>query len=141
MSEPDEAFLELAAQLGLPLSRLVSLSKSGFIRRHPQHAVVFNATIANAAGERLWWGDVDLTVDEEALHRLAQRAGFDFFVHHEGDSRRGFVTTIDPTKAVAVFHPDDTVILGTRSNFVRTPFGRITWRRFNLADVPSDKDS
>jgi hypothetical protein len=141
MSDPDEEFVELATGLGLPLSRLVSPSKSDFMRRHPQHAVVFNATITNAAGERMWWGDVDLTEDEEALHQLAQRAGFDLFVYHEADSRRGFVKTINPVNAVAIFHRDDTLTLGPRSSFIRTPFGRIIWERSGPGDRAAEPGS
>lgn len=139
--EPDAVFVALATEVGLPLSRLVSLSKSGFLRRHPQHAVVFNATLANAAGERLWWGDVDLTVDKEALFELAERAGFDLFLYYEGDSRRGFVKTIDRSNAVAVFHPDGTLTLGDRASFIRTPFGRIIWQRIHPTTEPTETGS
>jgi hypothetical protein len=140
VNEPDEQFIELAMTVGLHLSRLIGLSKTGFIRRHPQHAAIFNATIADAEGRRLWWGDLDLTVDEEALHRLAERAGLDLYIYYEGDSRRGFVERIHRSNVLAVFHPDRTVTLGTRSSLFRTPFGRIMWQPSDAAATHTETE-
>jgi hypothetical protein len=126
---PDEVVVRLATELGLPLSRLIAQSKSGYIRRHPQHALIFNATIADSTGRRLWWGDLDLTIDESILVQLAERVGLDLYVYYEGDSRRGFVETIDPINAVFLVHPEGTVDPGTRSPFIfRSPFGRLIRR-------------
>ncbi|HLX33823.1 MAG TPA: hypothetical protein VKR30_01125 [Candidatus Limnocylindrales bacterium] len=115
----------MAAGLGLPRSRLVSWSKSGYWARHPDHAIVFNATIADAAGTRLWWGDLDLTRDEAALVELARLVQLDLHVYIEGDSRRGFVEVIDPGHAVAVVGANGQVRLGDRTPLTRDPRGRI----------------
>lgn len=40
--------------------------------------------------------------------------------------------------AVAVFHPDYTVSVGTRSSCVRTPVGRIIREQNEPADIPSE---
>jgi hypothetical protein len=126
---PDEEVVRLATELGLPLGRLIAESKTGYMRRHPQHAVIFNATIADSTGRRLWWGDVDLTIEEDILVQLAERVGLHLNVYYEGDSRRGFVETIDPINAVFLVHPDGTVDPGTRSpSIFRWPFGRLIWR-------------
>jgi hypothetical protein len=135
---PDEDLARIAGEIGLPLSRLIGLSKSGYVTRHPQHAVVFNATIADGKGNRLWWGDLDLTIDEDRLVTFAQRAGLDLCVYFEGDSRRGFVRAIDRTNAIAVVHPDGSVELGTRADIFRTPFGRVIRRPQRPADGSGD---
>lgn len=80
-ASPD--FADVAAELGLSLSRMVGPSKSGYHRLHPDHAVVFNATIADEDGNRLWWGDVDLTDDEATLLELAQRVEIDLYLYFE----------------------------------------------------------
>ena len=132
---PDEDVVRLATELGLPLSRLIAESKTGYMRRHPQHAVIFNATIADSSGRRLWWGDVDLTIDEAILVQLAERVGLDLYVYYEGDSRRGFVDTIDRSKAVFLAHPDGSVEPGTRPpSIFRSPFGRLILRPARTAD-------
>lgn len=131
---PDEDVVRLATELGLPLSRLIAASKIGYMRRHPQHAVIFNATIADSTGRRLWWGDVDLTIDEDILVQLAERVGLDLHVYYEGDSRRGFVDRIDPTNTVLLVHPDGTVDRGTQAAIFRNPFGRLIWRRARTAN-------
>ncbi len=65
--------------------RMMSLSKSGYHNRHPDHAAIFNARIALDAGV-IWWGDLDVTLDEPKLAELAQRIGEIVYVLYEGDS-------------------------------------------------------
>jgi hypothetical protein len=67
--EPDRV-RELAAELGLPWGRMITESKSWYGRAHPEHLAVFNATVADEAGTDLWWGDLDLTLDEPKLAAL-----------------------------------------------------------------------
>lgn len=56
---------ELRATLGYE-GRMISFSKGGYSTAHPEHVAVFNANLCVAAG-KLWWGDLDLTVDEPLL--------------------------------------------------------------------------
>jgi hypothetical protein len=102
---------------------MISLSKSGYSHLHPDNAAIFNATVADAEGQRLWWGDLDLTRDEKSLVTLARRIGINLFVYYEGDSR--FVERIDPGTAVAVAHPDGRLTLGDRTPLTRNGRGRI----------------
>ena len=120
-----DAFHELAADVGLHLGRLISLSKSRYRERHPDHVVVFNASLATGAGEHIWWGDIDLTTDEPLLAELARRAGIELYVYFEYDSRPGLVKAIDVHDAVAVIHPDRSVSFGTRTPHARDARGRI----------------
>lgn len=83
-NNPD--FTRLAEQVGLPHGRLVSMSKSASREEHSRHVVVYDAQIASAAGLGLWWGDLDLTVDEPKLQDLARTVGAELHVLHEGDT-------------------------------------------------------
>jgi hypothetical protein len=79
--------------------------------------------------------DVDLTTDEDILVQLAERVGLDLYVYYEGDSRRGFVGTIDCANSIVVVHSDGTVDPGTRPpSIFRSPFGRLTWRPARTTD-------
>jgi hypothetical protein len=122
-------FDRVAADLGLPRSRLITASKSGYHERHPDNVVVFNATIADAMGTRLWWGDVDVSVDEGKLVDLAAQVGVDLYLYFEGDSRDGFVKAIDSANAVVAISDEGLVTLGTRVRLVRDVTGRIVLDR------------
>lgn len=116
---------EVMEEIGLERSRLIDQSKSSYATRYPDHAVIFNATIADALGRRLWWGDIDLTLDESALVYVAQRVGFDLYLYFEGDSRKGFVDNINRAHAVVRVSPVAGVVLGDRIALRRGPDGRI----------------
>jgi hypothetical protein len=76
---------QAAALVGLPNGRMISWSKSGYRRNHPNHLTVFNGTIADDTGAGLWWGDLDLTIDESRLVQLAADLYTSLHVFHEGD--------------------------------------------------------
>lgn len=79
---------EVAAAVGLANGRLISWSKSGYRRAHPDHLPVFNGTLTDADGAGLWWGDLDLTIDEPKLLAMAALLGTTIHVLYEGDSQR-----------------------------------------------------
>jgi hypothetical protein len=53
--------------------RLLSASKSGYLKAHPDHLVAFNANVC-VNSDKVWWGDLDLTLSEQALRALASRS-------------------------------------------------------------------
>ena len=75
----------LRETLGDP-GRLIALSKTGYSDRHPLHAPIFNANVCLQAG-KIWWGDLDLTLDEPKLITLASRLGETVFVLAERHAR------------------------------------------------------
>lgn len=75
-------------ELGFPVGRMISGSKSGYIDRFPTHVVYFNANIITDRG-KIWWGDLDLTKDEDGLKQLANYLGEDFYILSEHDARWG----------------------------------------------------
>jgi hypothetical protein len=81
----NERATQAAALVGLPNGRMVSWSKSTYRKNHPDHLAIFNGTIADDTGAGLWWGDLDLTVDEERLVELAAVLETDLHLFYEGD--------------------------------------------------------
>jgi hypothetical protein len=60
--------------LGHP-GRMISMSKSGYLEKHPQHTVCFNGRILDEHNTVLWRGDLDVTADAELLQRVADEIG------------------------------------------------------------------
>lgn len=67
-------------------ARMISYSKSGYHERHPDHVALFNANVCVDTG-KIWWGDLDLTLDEPKLVDLAQRLGKTVYVLAEPHGR------------------------------------------------------
>lgn len=67
-------------------ARLISMSKSGYRRNHPDHLVVFNSNVCLEQG-KVWWGDFDLTRDESKLLALSERTGQIVYLLYEYDGR------------------------------------------------------
>lgn len=76
---------ELRATLGYE-GRMISPSKSRYSTAHPEHVAVFNANVCIAAG-KIFWGDLDLTVDEPKLAALAEQIGETVYLLYERDGR------------------------------------------------------
>jgi hypothetical protein len=91
-------------------SRLISWSKSGYRRQYPTHLVVFNAGVYTADGVEIWWGDLDLTLDESNIGDLAKRLGEQLFVVYEG-SRWQYRHVLAEERAFAETVAQDAVVI------------------------------
>lgn len=60
--------------LGFP-GAMISASKSGYDRAHPDNTVYFNACIWNKEKEEIWFGDLDITENTDRLVALANKVG------------------------------------------------------------------
>ena len=78
--------LDLFAKNGLHAGRMVGGSKSGYIDKHPDHFVIFNANVVSKLG-KVWWGDLDLTKDGKKLKAIAQEMSDVLYVLRELDGR------------------------------------------------------
>lgn len=78
---------KVAKHLGAP-GRVISGSKGSYRASHPGHLIVFNSSVLTGAGEQVWRGDLDVTLDEEKLTRAARAIGKVIFVLREGASSR-----------------------------------------------------
>lgn len=77
---------QLATFIMGPQARMVGGSKSIYRADHPNHAVVFNANLVDGSGHKIWYGDVDITVDLPKLDQLALAIGT-LYIISEMDGR------------------------------------------------------
>lgn len=84
---PSSNFVKVFAQHGLTIGRMVSSSKSGYSKKHPNNLTVFNANIVTAEDGKIWYGDVDLTKDGEKLKEIAKTIHKTLWVLYEHHAR------------------------------------------------------
>ena len=89
----------IAAHLGSP-GRMIAWSKGDYQDRRPDHVVVYNSNVCLPGG-KVWWGDIDLTLDEAGLVGLAAETGETVYLLHEWDAR--FATEDRPLLDDAVY--------------------------------------
>lgn len=70
------------------MGRMVGGSKSIYSYDNPKNVIVFNANIATEKDGKVWYGDLDLTLDHEKLVSLNKKIG-KFYVFYESDLRFG----------------------------------------------------
>lgn len=76
----------LKQRLGSP-GRMIAYEHTDYLWPGSDRAVIFNADVW-VAGRLVWWGDLDLTVDEPRLVGLAADLGETVHVFWEGGARR-----------------------------------------------------
>jgi len=69
-----------------PLGAIISHSKSGYRERHPENLSIFNANICTK-NEKIWWGDLDVTLSQTCIADLAFILSEDLYVLYEMDGR------------------------------------------------------
>jgi hypothetical protein len=74
---------------GLNEGRMVCGSKSLYREMFPDNEVYFNANIFVLGEGKIWYGDLDVTNDIEALKNVASRIGKDLYILREMDGRFG----------------------------------------------------
>ena len=77
---------EIFDKHNLIIGRMVGGSKTLYMREHPTHEVIFNSNIFSTSG-KLWWGDLNLTLDGEKIQAIADELGVCLFVLREMDGR------------------------------------------------------
>ena len=71
--------------LGMP-GRMISASKSMYTPSKPDAIVVFNSNVCTESG-KIWYGDIDVGLDEAKLKELADAIGERIYVLREMDAR------------------------------------------------------
>lgn len=72
--------------LGYP-GRMMSGSKSGYANAFPSHVPVFNANVCTQNLGKIWYGDLDLSLDGKQLQELAKALGEPVLVLREMAAR------------------------------------------------------
>lgn len=79
--------VELARKYLGHSGRMISGSKGQYNHDNPRNVTVFNGNLVLESGEKIWYGDLDLTVDEPAVVLLATALGERVYVLREMDAR------------------------------------------------------
>jgi hypothetical protein len=74
---------------GIIPGRMVGWSKSGYVSRNPDNEVYFNANIFILGEGKIWFGDLDLTIDRQMLEDISTETGKKFYILRESDGRFG----------------------------------------------------
>ena len=78
---------EIFTKKGLNPGRMISGSKSLYLRMYPNHTVIFNGNIFTEKRGKVWWGDLDLTRDTEILEEIANEAQENLYILPESSGR------------------------------------------------------
>lgn len=103
-----EQILEIFRNNLLFNERMMCSSKTMYITRFPEHEVVFNANVFNDT-QKIWWGDLDLTLDSERLQKISQELGMNLHVLRECDGKLDNEELLSETiveKSVKTFKPN-----------------------------------
>lgn len=70
--------------------RMMAGSKSGYCKAYPKNVPIFNANliaIKDGKPTKVWWGDLDLTVDHAKLLKASEKLETPLYVLYEMDGR------------------------------------------------------
>ena len=107
----------ISQTLGFP-GRMISGSKSGYHKNYPNNLVIFNADVCTDRN-KIWYGDLDLTLDKEKLSLLAVALGQDLYVLYEMDGRFENEKAPILKAASVIFKADGTWEIGQGSRYER----------------------
>lgn len=75
---------------GLMMGRMIAMSKSNYCKEHQGEFVIFNANILTKTHGKVWYGDINVTLDFDNLKNIADQLGEDLYILMEGDARFGY---------------------------------------------------
>lgn len=99
------------------MGRMVGGSKSIYRYDNPTNIVVFNANLFTSNGTKIWYGDLDLTLDSDKLKQLSSTIKEDIYVLYETDGRFENEKKPKLNNAVAVYGPGGSISLKESSYF------------------------
>lgn len=82
----DEKYRQAFIDLGFPPGRMISGSKSGYVRNNPGCEPYFNARVCALGEGVIWWGDLDITRDREMLNQVSLNIEKKLFILRESDA-------------------------------------------------------
>jgi hypothetical protein len=85
--DPKQDFAEVFDRHGLMMGRLVSGSKSRYVDLYPNNNVVFNGNIVVENHGKVWYGDIDITLEKDKLQAVADELCRDLYILREMDGR------------------------------------------------------
>jgi hypothetical protein len=85
--EPTQDFYEVFERHGLRAGRMVGGSKSGYWDKYPDNLVVFNGNVVIEKHGKIWYGDLDVTREEDKLQAVANELSRTLYILSEHDAR------------------------------------------------------
>ncbi|MCK9415682.1 hypothetical protein M0Q97_03365 [Candidatus Dojkabacteria bacterium] len=82
-----EKIIKKLEEYGFYSDRMICGSKSAYHDMKPNNFVIFNANIFVENFGKIWWGDLDLTKDQEKLKKVASETNSVLYVLYEMDGR------------------------------------------------------
>ena len=104
MSMKDQT-LEIAEKHLGACGRMISFSKSGYMKRFPENLVVFNSNVCTKGG-KIWYGDMDITLSCNDLSDLSKDLKETIYVLREMDGRFENEETPRTERAIVSFFPE-----------------------------------
>ena len=98
---------ELCHYIGIP-GLMISFSKTDYMMTHPNNDVLFSANII-IDGEKVWYGDIDLTLDGKNIQNLSNHNSKTILVLKEKDARfenENLTEREYYNKAYKIFNPE-----------------------------------
>ena len=86
----DPGFYVLFATNGFQLGRMLAASKSTYCQEHQEDLVIFNANVITKSHGKIWYGDLNITLDFDNLKNIADKLNEDLYILMEGDARFGY---------------------------------------------------
>lgn len=83
----DDGLKDIFRHRKLRIGRMLSWSKGDYLRSNPENLVAFNANIITEEDGKIWYGDLDVSRDFDALKSIADEIGKDLYVLREHDGR------------------------------------------------------
>lgn len=83
------------------LGRLLSGSKSAYYNKYPDHLIAFNGNLCTKKRGKIWFGDIDVTIDKDKLEKIADELQEAVYVLREMDAR--FENTEKPLFEKAIY--------------------------------------
>lgn len=93
---------------------MISGSKSGYLQRNPKNMAIFNSNVIamGAIPEKIWYGDLDVTMSLDKLKTLAEAIGTEVRVLREMDARFEYEDEPNVGRFVIRVEPDGSYEIG-----------------------------
>lgn len=85
--------------------KMISFSKSGYMKRFPENLVLFNSNVCVESG-KIWYGDLDVTLSFDSLSDLAKELDETVYVLTEKDGRFEYEENPQLDNSVVKFFPE-----------------------------------
>jgi hypothetical protein len=84
---PKHNYSEIFEKHDFWMGRMIGGSKTTYRNSHPKDNIIFNANIITKLSGKVWYGDLNVTLDFDKLRDVADELKEDLFILSEMDAR------------------------------------------------------